>query len=54
MSVGDKFDPAVHDADVGCPREGASHNTIANVRLPGYEFGEEEAVIKSMQGGCNW
>ena len=42
-SVGDKFDPALHDADRRLPlEEGSAHNTLANVRAAGYEFGEEE------------
>jgi molecular chaperone GrpE len=45
-SVGDKFDPTLHDADRRLPLvEGATHNTLANVRVAGYEFGEEERVL---------
>ena len=45
-SVGDKFDPALHDADRRLPlEEGSAHNTLANVRAAGYEFGEEERVL---------
>ena len=45
-NVGDTFDPTVHDADRRVPlRDGALHNTIADVRLPEYEFGDEEKLL---------
>ena len=47
-NVGDAFDPAVHDADRRLPLvEGAKHNTLANVRAVGYEFGEENVLLRA-------
>lgn len=47
-NVGDSFNPAVHDADRRLPLvEGAKHNTLADIRAVGYEFGEDNVLLRA-------